>query len=182
MHCSITCFCKSPPRMDWQQFCPKKPMSVPGFEPGLLGQNAVALPLAPTPPPPRTLFFEFCIYFGSGAPPVGTSSFAKRLGHQRNGSFKVFRWRQSSSNGLSRIDQTKEKVAPVFNYFFPSSHLYLPATDDTAKIYFLPPYPGLVIQTHVSRVAPRPGTLWRTLYRLSYSAAAGFLRWWWLGG
>ena len=30
---------------------PKKTKSVPGFEPGLLGQNAIALPLAPPPLP-----------------------------------------------------------------------------------------------------------------------------------
>ena len=29
---------------------PKKPMSVPGFEHGLLGQNAVSLQLVPPPP------------------------------------------------------------------------------------------------------------------------------------
>ena len=30
---------------------PEKAKSVPGFEPGLLGQNATALPLAPPPRP-----------------------------------------------------------------------------------------------------------------------------------
>ena len=30
---------------------PKKAKSVPGFEPGSLGQNAIALPLAPPPLP-----------------------------------------------------------------------------------------------------------------------------------
>ena len=91
--CTVPLHAFGKAHQEWidSNFAPKKPIFVPGFEPGLLGQNAVALPLAPTPPPPRTLFFEFCIYFGSGAPPVGTSSFAKRLGHQRNGSFKVFR-------------------------------------------------------------------------------------------
>ena len=36
---------------------PKKPKPVPRFEPGLLGQNAVALPLAPPPLPTEMIEF-----------------------------------------------------------------------------------------------------------------------------
>ena len=36
-------------RIDKQQFWTEKAKSVPGFEPGLHGQNAIALPLTPPP-------------------------------------------------------------------------------------------------------------------------------------
>ena len=41
--------------------------------------------------------------------------------------------------------------------------------------FFLPPYVLAGIRTHVRRVAPRPGTYWRTLYQLSYRATAAIL-------
>ena len=40
-----------PLRIDWQQFWTKKPESVPGFQPGLSMQNAIALPHVPPPLP-----------------------------------------------------------------------------------------------------------------------------------
>ena len=40
-----------PVRIDKQQFWTEKAKSVPGFEPGLHSQNAIALPLAPPPLP-----------------------------------------------------------------------------------------------------------------------------------
>ena len=40
-----------PLRIDWQQFWTKKPESVPGFQPGLSMQNAIALRLVPPPLP-----------------------------------------------------------------------------------------------------------------------------------
>ena len=40
-----------PLRIDWQQFWTKKPESVPGFQPSLSMQNAIALPLVPPPLP-----------------------------------------------------------------------------------------------------------------------------------
>ena len=54
MHSSIDCYFKKArrqARIDSQQFCTKKAKSAPGFEPGLLGQNATALVLAQTPQP-----------------------------------------------------------------------------------------------------------------------------------
>ena len=57
MHCSITHDQKQPGAQREQidgNSEPKKPQSVPGFEPSLLGQNAVAQPLVP-PPLPETL-------------------------------------------------------------------------------------------------------------------------------
>ena len=40
-----------PVKIDWHQFCTLKPKSVPGFEPGLPRQNAIAIPLVPPPLP-----------------------------------------------------------------------------------------------------------------------------------
>ena len=40
---------RRPVRLEWSG--PKEPTFDPGYEPGLLGQEAIALPLAPSPRP-----------------------------------------------------------------------------------------------------------------------------------
>ena len=56
-----------PMRIGKRQFWAKKAKSILGLEPGLHGQNAGALPLAPPPLPKYIVFTQLCASFKSFA-------------------------------------------------------------------------------------------------------------------
>ena len=59
-----------------------------------------------------------------------------------------------------------------FPSLVPKQRAYFHAQQMALLGFFLPPYAAPGIQTQVSRFSPRPWTFWRTLYQLSYRAAA----------
>ena len=65
-----------PVRIDKQQFQTEKAKSLPGFEPGLYGQDAIALPIVPTPLPCQNLSVRN-IFIGKGSIERSTRSIVR---------------------------------------------------------------------------------------------------------
>ena len=80
--------------------------------------------------------------------------------------------RVGSSNATSvQCCPTVPNISLSHIHFFACSAL-ISATDGAAMIFPTTLCRGVgLLKTHVRRITPRPRTLWRMLYRLSYSAA-----------